>query len=310
MRDFIAELTSLRAIRVSGEESAKYLHGQLTVNTEQWEPRQSRLTAHCDFKGKMWQQSYLQKFQNDFLMIGHHQGADASIEQLKKYGVFAKVDITIAEDLFLVGASGEQAEKTLRNLFSKLPTKHLETVEESVGSITLIDISQARYLCVFTHQGKQVIDDAMSTAYAPEAYFDYLEISDCIGNVQQATCNEYVPQMFNLQLLNGIDFNKGCYMGQEVVARTKFLGKNKRALFLLEADQVLENLNAGDTLEKQIGDNWRRSGTLIRSAVDDSTTRVLAVLPNDTEYSDVLRLKDSEVTFTVLPHPYEFSNNA
>ena len=110
--------------------------------------------------------------------------------------------------------------------------------------------------------------------------------------------------MMNLHVLDAISFEKGCYMGQEVVARTKFLGKNKRAAFILETDQATE-IKPGDNLESQAGENWRRGGTVLRSCSVDQHTMILAVLANDTEVGATLRLKDKpDVLFEVLPLPY------
>jgi folate-binding Fe-S cluster repair protein YgfZ len=95
-------------------------------------------------------------------------------------------------------------------------------------------------------------------------------------------------------------------MGQEVVARTKFLGKNKRALYILQSNKPLdaENIKPGALLEKSIGDNWRRGGVIVRSSSNSKSTKLLAVLANDTQEDDVLRLKGSMETLRVLPLPY------
>jgi folate-binding Fe-S cluster repair protein YgfZ len=70
--------------------------------------------------------------------------------------------------------------------------------------------------------------------------------------------------MLNLQALDGISFNKGCYMGQETVARAKYRGANNRALFVLSGTAATQ-VASGDTLEIQLGDNWRRSGLVLNA---------------------------------------------
>ena len=130
-----------------------------------------------------------------------------------------------------------------------------------------------------------------------------------MGNIQQATLGEFVPQMLNFQAINAIDFDKGCYMGQEVVARTKFLGKNKRACFILEGDceTLPEQAIVGKLLEIQLDENWRRGGVINRACFDNGRLYILAVMANDTEVGSVVRLKDTEVHLKVCELPYTLS---
>jgi folate-binding Fe-S cluster repair protein YgfZ len=93
-------------------------------------------------------------------------------------------------------------------------------------------------------------------------------------------------------MLNAIDFEKGCYMGQEVVARTKYLGRNKRAGFILQGDTYEHDLS-GEQLEYQIGENWRPGGKILRCGTNAKLTWVFAVLANDTEIGSSFRLKSS-----------------
>ena len=116
--------------------------------------------------------------------------------------------------------------------------------------------------------------------------------------------------MFNMQALDAIDFKKGCYMGQEVVARTKYLGKNKRATYRLIATTESDSLTVepSATLEKAIEDNWRRGGTVVHAANVENNLSLLAVLSNDTQVGDVLRLKEfPDALFTVAELPYELT---
>lgn len=312
MFHFLAKLESESVLRISGEDKNKYLHGQITVNTENWINNTARLAAHCDFKGKMWSSFYLSDYHDEFLVTGHDASNEASLRELKKYGVFSKVTIEKAEDLSIFGAAGDDAESILKEMFDNLPEKHLNTITSDYGLLIRLDYPQvdtnkAIYKCILNLAGQRILEDKGSKLLGNETLYNYAEVLACVGNIQQATVGEYVPQMFNLQLLHAIDFDKGCYMGQEVVARTKFLGKNKRALFLLKSSDVISDLTVGALLEKQIGENWRRGGQIIRIATNEENSLALAVLPNDTHYGDMLRLKDSEYTFTVLAHPYPFT---
>ncbi len=110
--------------------------------------------------------------------------------------------------------------------------------------------------------------------------------------------------MLNLQALDGISFTKGCYMGQETVARAKYRGANNRALFVLSGTATTP-VASGDTLEIQLGDNWRRSGMVLNAWQQDGELWLTAVLPKDTEADARFRLKQEEgSSLSLQPLPY------
>jgi hypothetical protein len=114
-----------------------------------------------------------------------------------------------------------------------------------------------------------------------------------------------IPQATNLQALDAISFKKGCYTGQEMVARAKFRGANKRALYWLagNASKVPE---AGGSMELQMGDKWRRTGTVLSGVqLDDGSVWVQVVMNNDLEPDSVLRVEGDEGgKLTIQPLPY------
>ncbi|MEM0909394.1 MAG: tRNA-modifying protein YgfZ [Pseudomonadota bacterium] len=308
MTSGICVLDNYQIIQVSGEDAAKFLHGQLTVNTEKWKNDSVRITAHCDFKGKMWSISYLLNQDNRFSLLIEGAAAEQTLTQLRKYGVFSNVSIDVLTDVIPVSFHGEESEASFKDQFSSLPTEHLKSIENDDSIVFCISASARRYIGLLSSITFEQVKQKASSLMQDSQLHEWLEITDGYGVVTETTVNEYVPQMFNLQCIDGIDFDKGCYMGQEVVARTKFLGKNKRALYLLETsaqDTSEENLSIGVTLERQVGDNWRRAGNVIRVAKQGDQIRCLAVLPNDITTGDTLRLKEhADTLLSVQALPY------
>ncbi len=314
MKNGICKLNNYRVIEVSGEDAAKFLHGQLTVDTENSKDGEIKLTAHCDFKGKMWSIAYLCKRGAGFSLLIENAAAEQTLAQLKKYGVFSKVSIDINEDVVLVSFAGEEIKSTIEKSYATLPTTHLASIEVDGSLFFCISQSTPRYMGLISQDSFIQLENEASVTFIDEQFHEWLEVNDGFGIVTESTVNEYVPQMFNLQCLGGIDFDKGCYMGQEVIARTKFLGKNKRALYLLhmiENNQTSESasketLEIGTTLERQVGDNWRRAGNVIRVSTHNNEMKCLAVLPNDIVEGDTLRSKDQPLRqMTVQPLPYK-----
>ena len=131
-----------------------------------------------------------------------------------------------------------------------------------------------------------------------------LNIEAGLPIIDAANSAQFIPQATNLQALGGISFKKGCYTGQEMVARAKFRGANKRALWTLagHASRVPE---AGEDLELKMGDNWRRTGTVLAAVqLDDGRLLVQAVMNNDMEADSVFRVRDDANTLSIEPLPY------
>ena len=148
---------------------------------------------------------------------------------------------------------------------------------------------------------------ALSLPVGDEALWWGLDIKAGIPHLEAVHQGEYIPQMLNLQALEGISFTKGCYMGQETVARAKYRGANNRALFVL-AGQASGPVASGDTLEIQLGDNWRRSGMVLNAWQQDGQLWLTAVLPKDTEADASFRLKQEEGSrLSLQPLPYSLT---
>jgi tRNA-modifying protein YgfZ len=304
--DFYTNLSEKGVIQLSGPERVKYLQGQVTADVNSLNGNNALLTCHCDFKGKTWSVSYLMSWKEDLLLLTHRSVLEKSFGELKKYGVFAKVDIIDASDNWQITAGlGKAIEQEIISIFGHLPDKHQDYCQNENGIALMLEGNVKRYIILQPKEAKSLVSIAASSAN--ENDWEVEDIKAGIADVRAQTCNEFVPQMMNLQQLDAISFTKGCYMGQEVVARTKYLGKNKRSAFRLFADGVI-SVNVGDKLELQLGENWRSAGTVLRSAASKGQTWLLAVLASDTEIGGAMRLKEQpEAMFTVLPQPYELT---
>ena len=316
---YAIKLNDNMLIKLEGEQADSYLHGQVTVNINALDGNTVRHCAHCDNKGKTWSISFVGRHDNGRHENGRHDNAifmltnkDAgahSLAQLNKYGVFSKVDITDESNQYTQFFLGENLGKMLlASYFDTLPSEPLTSVHSDAGWVFKSDTQRAGYYVVLDSgqvpEFEQKVKDTNGAIFEQNVY-DAIMIESAIPSIQETGISEYVPQMMNVQALNGIDFDKGCYMGQEVVARTRFLGKNKRAAYSFSVPKAF-HINAGDTLEKQSGENWRRAGMVIRKAELSEETWFMAVLSNDTTEQDIHRLAD-QVEITCYPSPLPYS---
>ncbi len=292
---------------VQGQDSVSYLQGQLTLDVAALTAQQHLLAAHCDAKGKMWSNLRLFHRGEGLAYIERRNLRDVQITELKKYAVFAKVTIVADDQSVLLGLAGFQARAALAGLFAALPDAENPVVQQ--GDTTLLWFAQPaeRFLLVTSEEQAQAIQQKL----AGEAQFNdskqwlALDIEAGLPVIDTETSAQLIPQATNLQALDAISFKKGCYTGQEMVARAKFRGANKRALYWL-AGSASRVPAAGDALELKLGDNWRRTGTVLAAIqLDNGEVWVQVVLNNDLEADSVLRVQGDEGgKLSVQPLPY------
>jgi folate-binding protein YgfZ len=301
-KQYANTLNNSGIIQLTGDEKVSYLQGQVTADISQLTDSNALLACHCDFKGKIWSVFYTLSWLDTILVVTHSSVLEKSLSELNKYGVFAKVEITNQSDKWrITGGSGVLFEKATTDLFGELPSGDRKVVSNAFGLVMSIEQPEQRYLVLQPNNAeKRLLCDITDE----NKLWEIADIKAGLGDIREATINEYVPQMLNLQSLNAIDFEKGCYMGQEVVARTKYLGRNKRAGFILKNNSENSDLS-GAQLEYQIGENWRPGGKVLRSGSDSGQTWIFAVLANDTEVGSTFRLKSApNIIFVAQALPY------
>ena len=264
---------------ITGADSEKYMQGQVTADVSQMTENQHLLAAHCDAKGKMWSNLRLFRDGDGFAWIERRSVREPQLTELKKYAVFSKVTIAPDDERVLLGVAGFQARAALANLFSELPSKEKQVVKEGATTLLWFELNNSQqWLALNIEAGFPVIDAANS--------------------------GQFIPQATNLQALGGISFKKGCYTGQEMVARAKFRGANKRALWLL-AGSASRLPEAGEDLELKMGENWRRTGTVLAAVkLEDGQVVVQVVMNNDMEPDSIFRVRDDANTLHIEPLPY------
>lgn len=282
-------LTKIAITRIAGQDRVKYLQGQVTCDVNALQPGQNTLGGHCDPKGKLWSNFRLLCLEESLLMLTTPSVLERQLPELKKFAVFSKVEIT-ADERHATGIAGTGSDAWIADHFGLVQSGLID------GGMA-VKIEQDRWLLVSDQQ-------AEALPVGDESLWWGLEIKAGLPHMEAVHQGEFIPQMLNLQALDGICFTKGCYMGQETVARAKYRGANNRALFLL-AGVANEPVASGDTLEIRLGDNWRRSGMVLNAWQQDGQVWLTAVLPKDTETDALFRLKqDESASLTLQSLPY------
>lgn len=298
-------LSTFGVLKFEGPEAKTYLQGQITSDISKLTEDSVQFSCQCDSKGKVISSFYLLAQDDAYLLIGFTQSLQASLAAFKKFAVFAKVDITdISDEVRLYGLDAKGAKQlSSASIIEQLPTEKMQLTRSKDKVVFKLPDNSERFICLTSQSLPE--ESHIGTEQDWLVADIQAGIPHLLGNVSA----EYIPQMLNLQALDAISFTKGCYMGQETVARAKYLGKNKRAGYILQG-QLTDKVPQDDTIEMQLGENWRRAGTIanIVSSEQGGTTWVFAVLPNDIEHDAVLRFKsmpDSRLSIHSLPYSIE-----
>lgn len=219
----------LSVLKVGGNDAAKFLQGQMTCNVNDVSDTQSSVGAFCNPKGRAISTFLLSKTDDAYWLVLPFELLAIVQNHLRKY--ILRSDVTLVDcsnELCLFGILTNNDDSgalfaTKRNdllkiRFSEGQNRHLFVAEAETA----------------IRHWRQLVEQA---GYQTENANGWkcLDIQGGIPWLGTATSEEFIPQMLNLDRLHGISFNKGCYTGQEVVARTHYLGKAKRALYLLES---------------------------------------------------------------------------
>ncbi|MGY3944996.1 tRNA-modifying protein YgfZ [Aeromonas tecta] len=283
-------LTDVAITRLCGLDRAKYLQGQVTCDVNALQPGQSTFGGHCDPKGKLWSDFRLLCLADSLLLLTKPSVLVRQLPELKKFAVFAKVEIDNYPGQ-AVGVAGQGTDAWIAARFGVQGTALIE------GGMA-VQVEADRWLLV----NEQPLE--LDLPAGQESLWWGLDIKAGIPHLEAVHQGEYIPQMLNLQALEGISFTKGCYMGQEIVARAKYRGANNRALFVL-AGTATGPVASGDALEIRLGDNWRRSGMVLNAWQQEGQLWLTAVLPKDTEADAEFRLKQDEAaSLRLQPLPY------
>ncbi|WP_406705460.1 tRNA-modifying protein YgfZ [Sodalis sp.] len=294
-------------ISLNGPDSVKYLQGQLTCDVASLEADRFSFAAHCDAKGKMFSHLCVFHHQEGMALIERRSVRDSQLAELKKYAVFSKTTIAADDEAVLLGVAGFQAQAALGGLFASVPDATHPVAHHQDTTLLFFNLPAPRFLLITT----PAVRDALQHKLEGQAQLNdsrqwlALDIEAGYPVIDSANGAQFIPQAANVQALDGISFNKGCYAGQEMVARAKYRGANKRALYWL-AGKAGHLPVAGDDLELKLGDNWRRTGTVLAACqLEDSSVWIQAVLNNDLAPDSQLRVRDDAAgALAVRPLPY------
>ena len=239
----VARLTHSGLIRAQGEDAAKFLHGQLTNDFSLLDLSQARLAGFCNAKGRM-QASVIgfKRNQQDILLLCSADLLAATLKRLSLFVMRAKVKLSDASAEFEVyGLAGTALANAIQNIAVDADKPWAKADFDDATVITLYPADGIARALWLAPSGRPAPAGVSMTA----EQWAWGEVRSGVASVSLPTFEALVPQMLNYESVGGVNFKKGCYPGQEVVARSQFRGTLKRRAYVAQA---ATSLTAGDEL--------------------------------------------------------------
>lgn len=311
--DILCDLSHVALIRASGDDSSTFLQGQFSNDVRQVSPGHHQLNSYCSPKGRML--ALFRLFQRDdaYYLSMPQDLMGSTLKRLQMFVLMSKVNLQDdSEELIRFGLSGPNSEKLLQENIGALPASVDDTLTHNGITMLRIQGPHPRFEIYGEPVAMQNLWQSLAgdTRKVGADCWELLDIHAGLPTVYRETVEAFVPQMVNLQLINGVSFKKGCYTGQEVVARMQYLGKLKRRMYRVHAETTLRP-NPGDELNSPLSASGQGAGKVVKVAPSPAGGYdMLCVIEIAAADGGELYLGEgSAVKLELLPLPYSFEQS-
>lgn len=290
---------------VSGRDATKFLQGYITNDALQLSPEIWQSGAFCNLQGRMVANFRMINQTGQLLIKMDKLLVDATRKYLQKYIIFSKAETLNLSDAYCqIGVAGDAAASALQKFFGEVPEGDHTCAVHEKHIIVSLPGEYPRYELWLQSDTAAPILDALAEQLPRADYQTWLlkEIQAGWAWITAETSEQFIPQMMNLQAQDAISFDKGCYLGQEIVARMQYLGQLKRRMHRYRVTTD----NPPGIGDKILTEEEKIIGEIVSCAVEDidsqvNTYEILAVV-RETE-TETLQL-ESRAQVELLPLPY------
>ena len=303
---YVADLSHFGVLEFNGPDATEFLHNQLSCDVKGLAAGTNTPGGYCTPKGRMLASFLLWRHAEGWRMLLPRSVLPVILKRLRMFVLRSKVTIVDCTDgLALLGAGGPAAAAALRECCGDLPAlpNGVLSPEQAPGT-DLLALAGGRWLLALPVEQAVSAWPALARQLRPvgAAAWNWTDIRNGIAFVVARTQEQFVPQMANLELIGGVSFKKGCYPGQEIVARTQHLGKVKRRLYLAHVAAVAA---PGDELFGE--DVAGQSNGMVANAAPSPSggTDILAVVQRASAESSRVHLRSADgplLDFQPLPY--------
>ena len=264
------KLEHLGIVEIKGGDSAEFLQGQMTQDIYSIEDSEATLTSVLNPQGRIISTAFVFKWGESFILMVSNEVLDKLISWLSRFILRSEVEITKLENS-IFGLNQENAKKLCNILNVENNDISFESDESCLKTIEADD--ERAFLI---GKSENLLDD-LSISTLTTKDWKMSDINAGIPIIYGENIEKFIPQMVNLDLINGISFSKGCYTGQEIVARVQHKGKVKQRMFRITGKASNKKINSGSAIF--FADT--KVGTVIESLEDNGYINALGVINND-----------------------------
>ena len=302
-------------LALEGEDAVQFIHGQLSHDIDHLGSNQARLAAWCNPQGRMLALFHAWKSAGKVWLTVPLDILPALQKRLQMYVLRAKVALSDESgNMAILGIGGEKGSKALSKWFETLPSEPFGKTENEQG--VLVRVADAfgfpRYLLTIQKARLQAVESELSSTLSvcDESGWTMGDIKAGVPQITLPVQDRFIPQMVNLEQAGGLSFKKGCYPGQEVIARTQYKGTVKRRMFHGMVELPFEdnppidvNMTAGADI---VDSDGQVCGTIVSSARrDNNRVDFLAVVQTEAIGSLPLHVEKADgPLITWIPLPY------
>lgn len=309
--DAVFDLQHLALIAVEGADAQAFLQGQLTNDLGEVDANRAQPSAWCSSKGRVLTCFLIFLHRGCLLLQLPATLLETALKGMRMYVLRAAVTLEdVSQSWARMGAVGDRAESRLRELFGELPERTLAVRSNNDVTIIRVPGARPRYEIVGAHEAVASLWNGcrkVAVAAGADAW-ELLDIDAGIASIAPETRDAFVPQMINLDRIGAVSFTKGCYVGQEIVARTQHLGRIKRRMYRARWSGS-SHIGPGSTLDATVEPAPARIQIVNAGPVAGGGVDVLAVLPIEVagRAPDTgLVLSDgTRLVLQTLPYPLE-----
>lgn len=302
--EFLCATEHLGLIQVDGEDALNFLQNQLSNDIAKIDDNTCQLNSYSNHKGRMYSIFYVIKNQNGYLLIVPKSQIEFLLQRLQMFVIMAKVTLSDVSAQF--AKIGCLSEATANSMFAAD-----EFIKRESGSLHIRlnpnNLNRVLTLSSFESAKSYWTSLSESLTICNTNAWHLAEINEGIPSLTPETSEAFVLQMSNLQLLNGVSFKKGCFPGQEIVARTKYLGKAKRRMYLCRVESDIKPLPIEELCDTS-SDAADGSGKVVIAAQADATHYEFLCVANikKAEANTLKLLNQPNARLIIKKLPYSF----
>ena len=311
----LVDLSPLAVVDITGPDAKTFLQAQVCNDLASLSENEVQINGYCTPKGRLLAVFTVFSHEDGYRVLLPDGVAQAFVKRLQMFVMRAQVKISICTELICSGlifdsVSGAEAVQFPADTPS-LPAIELQVSNNQQMQImrwhdmpsatsceTENQLRRPRYICIAEQNAMSRLWEIDSFRHKSYPHWRWADINAGIPNVYTTSTEKFIPQMLNMHLINAMSFKKGCYPGQEIVARMQYLGKLKKHMKLIRVPGASDAPAPGEVLTTDSNSN---AGQVVDAVVDEAGLNLLAVVNIDTQINE-LRLGNLSFVEAQLPY--------